>query len=240
MSESNTSESEMTRQTIDFEAEIQAALRDDRDPESHRELDPRKFHASQIGYCKRQAYLSKIGVKDTDSVLGTFHTGTMVHEFMEHEVGPRLPDVMELETPVEHDLAGVTFVGHADAYDPRAGGVVYDFKSRAGWYNFDPPTQRHMDQLQVYMHALGADHGQIVYISKKDLEVRTYPEDGATFEQNAAHMTNLRTKAAEIRDAILRNGIAQDESEVPFDRCGCWICDNESLDFDLLDLGGSA
>lgn len=215
---------------INFADRIRDALLAQRDPDSHRELDPRVFHPSQIGYCKRQAYLSKLGLKDDSDILGMFHTGTLIHEFMENVVGAdHLPDHVALEQAVEHEVDGIKFVGHADCYDPKQG-VVYDYKSRGGWYNFDPPTQRHTDQLLVYMDALGARDGRVVYISKKDLEVRPWPEDG-TFAFDAERLAELVTKAKEIRDAIVTNGIATDESEIPFDKCGCYFCGEESLHF---------
>lgn len=219
-----------TTDTIDFGAAVDAALQAERDPESHRELDPRVFHASQIGYCKRQCYLSKLGLKDTTDALGKFKAGTMIHEFMENEASRYLPDRLEHETAVENEIDGIRFVGHADCFDPE-NGVVYDFKSRSGWYKHNPPTQRHLDQLYIYMAALRAREGRVVYINKSDpADQRPYPEAG-TFEYDASRVAELVAKAQEIRDEIIRNGLPASADEVPFEKCGCWVCDNENLDF---------
>lgn len=218
------------RRVIDFESAITDALEADRDPSSHRELDPRVFHPSQIGYCKRQAYLSKLGLKDTSDALGIFKAGTMIHEFMENEVAAHLPDHVVFETPVEVAIDGIKFVGHADCYDPQQG-FVYDFKSRNGWYNFDPPTQRHLDQMYVYMAALDVREGRVVYVNKADpTDIEPYPESG-TFEYSASRMSELIKKAKEIRDVILRDGYPSGPEEIPFEKCGCWVCNNESLAF---------
>lgn len=233
----NTDEQQTNNPRIDFELGIRATLKDGRDPESHRELDPRVFHASQIGYCERQAYLSKLGLKDTTDALGIFKAGTMIHEFVENEASDHLPDRLEFETPIENEMDGIRFVGHADCYDPEHN-VCYDFKSRNGWYNFDPPTQRHLDQMYIYMAALGAREGQVVYISKADpTDLRPYP-DGGTFEYDGERVAELVTKAKEIRDEILRNGIATSADEIPFEKCGCWVCDNENLSFPDQLAGG--
>lgn len=215
--------------TIDFATEIQTALEADNDPESHVEHDPSVFHASQMGYCARQSYLSKTGLKDTTDILGVFKTGTLIHEWLETHLSDRLTNVA-FEEPVETTHGDITFVGHADAVDYE-NEVVYDFKTRASWYRFDPPTQRHLDQLYVYMAALGFDEAQVVYLSKKDMEVRTYPKDG-TFLFDDDRFRKLVSKAELIRDELAADGVATRESEIPFANCGCYICENETLELD--------
>lgn len=212
---------------LDFASLAKAALVDLNDPESHVEADPYRIHASQIGYCDRQAYTSKTGLQDQRDTLGVFHTGTMIHEFFEDEVGPRLDHVgFEVELALERD--GIEFVGRADAWDTTAD-VVYDFKTRNGWYNHNPPTQRHLDQLYVYMAALDVDRGCIVYVNKGDLlDQRVWPEQGFV-DLDEDRLDELVAKARRIGDAIAADGVAASPGEIPFDRCGCYFCDEESL-----------
>jgi CRISPR-associated exonuclease Cas4 len=210
---------------IDFEGELQQALVDLEDAESHTEYDPPIIHASQIGYCERQAYLAKFGLKDNTDALGTFRVGTMIHEFIEEQLGPRLIHC-KFEIPVKATVDGIQFVGRADCYDP-VNAVVCDVKSRHGWYKFNPPIQRHLDQLLVYMYALDAQYGQVVYVSKKDLEVRTWPKDGY-FEFDQERFDHLVEKAKTIRDSA-EDGVPTDADDIPFEQCGCWVCDNEKL-----------
>lgn len=214
-------------ESIDFERELQLALERANDSESHVERDAATMHPSQIAACKRQAYLGKLGLKDHTDILGTFQTGTLIHEFIEDYVGDHVD--AEFEKAVELERDGVRFVGHTDCYDPAAN-AVYDFKSRNGWYRFDPPKDRHLDQMHVYMAATGAEYGQVVYVNKGDLEVRTWPEDGF-FEFDPERFEAIVTKAQQVRDAVQDHGIASSEGEVPFDRCGCFLCDNETLQF---------
>lgn len=214
---------------IDFEAQLQTALEAANDEESHVERDAVTFHPSQIAACERQAYLGKLGLKDHTDILGTFQTGTLIHDFIEDYVAPQLSDA-EFEKPIEHETEGVRFVGHTDCHDPSAN-AIYDFKSRNGWYRFDPPKDRHLDQMHVYMAATGAEYGQVVYVNKGDLEIRTWPEDGF-FEFDPDRFEAIVAKARRIRGAIQSGGIASSEAQIPFDRCGCFLCDNETLAFD--------
>jgi hypothetical protein len=220
-----------TADVIDFEQQIADALAEANDPESHVERDAETFHASQLAMCDRQCYTSKLGLKDDSEILGIFQTGTLIHEFLEDAFAPRHEnEPVDFEWPVEStDLpTGITITGRADCVD-RRNGIVYDFKTRNGWYNFDPPVQRHLDQLYCYMAALkGVDRGRIVYISKGDMDVREWPEDG-TLAFDEERYDELLSKADRIRDAIEEHGIAESADDIPFDPCGCFICENETL-----------
>jgi len=211
---------------IDFETGVQYALQQANDPDSHTELDAHTFHPSQIARCQRRAYCSKLGLEDQSDILGIFQTGTLIHEFLEEHMAEQFPHA-EFETPITHAERGVQFTGRADCYDPETGSV-YDFKTRNGWYNFDPPTQRHLDQVYIYMAALGADKGQIVYLSKGDLEVRTYPEEGF-FEFDAERFGTLVEKASRIKHAIETEGLPSGPDDIPFETCDCYFCSQETL-----------
>jgi hypothetical protein len=218
---------------IDWDTAVQTALESANDPESHVERDAETFHPSQIAYqCNRRAYCSKLGLDDNSDILGIFQTGTLIHEFLEDRLDEQYP-YLQLEREVELETDGVRFTGRCDAHDPQSG-VVYDFKTRSSWYNFDPPNDRHVDQLHVYMAALGARHGQVVYISKSDMEVRTWPED-RWFDFDHDRWADVVDRAETIRDAICEHGIPDDPEDIPFEPCGCYFCDEETLE-----LGGEA
>jgi len=217
----------MPDDTLDFESAVDGALQEANDPESHVEREPAVFHPSQIARCERRAYCSKLGLDDQSDILGVFQTGTLIHEFLEDLLAEQFSHA-EFEKEIALDVDGVEFVGRTDCYDPEAN-AVYDFKTRASWYNFDPPTQRHLDQMYVYMAALDAEYGQVVYLSKSDLEVRTWPEDGF-FEFSEERFDELVAKARRIALVIEEQGIADSVEDVPFDRCGCYFCQEEELD----------
>lgn len=218
---------------IDFESEVQTALEAAADDENHVERDPEVFHPSHLVRCPRRAYCSKFGLDDQREILGVFQTGTLIHEFLETQLGERFAaDSVAFEEDIEYtDDRGITITGRSDCIDRRAG-VVYDVKTRGGWYNFDPPTQRHLDQLYLYMAGLeGVEHGQIVYLSKKDMEVRTWP-DNDLFEFDSERYDELIEKAVRLRDAIEAHGIADSAADIPFERCDCYFCSQEALRFD--------
>jgi CRISPR-associated exonuclease Cas4 len=218
---------------IDFESEVQTALEAAEDPESHVERDATTFHPSQLVRCERRAYCAKLGLDDTDEILGIFQTGTLIHEFLEQQFSEQFAaEKVEFEREINHvDLAtDITLKGRADCVDFRDN-VVYDFKTRNGWYNFDPPVQRHCDQLHLYMRGLQFDRGRVVYLSKGDLEVRQWPDD-SLFAFDESRYNALIEKAERIRDAIEAQGIAESAAEIPFETCECYFCSQESLTFE--------
>lgn len=214
---------------------------------SHRELDPSVFHPSQVGYDEWLLMVKKLGL-DASSAWNYFLGGDMIHTYIENILlggNGKLPASVDgtqidldaapfqAERGIEHTRNGLTFVGHADCYDSQRD-VVYDFKSRGSWYNFDPPVDRHLDQLTIYMDALDADFGQVVYISKKDYEVRTWPEDGP-FEFDPERMGRCIARAQRVRDAILDNGFPTSADEIPFERPDTYFASEVDLDFSAFD-----
>ena len=226
---------------IDWEKQLARTLAVANDDDSHTERNAVRFHPSQLARCPRQATISKFGLEDHDTeTLGVFQIGTLVHEWLETELGGRFPGV-HAEHPVQAEYrrpgnSGVVeVVGTADVYDGHDG-VVYDWKTRGGWYKFDPPSERHLDQLTLYMDALDAEAGQVVYINKKNLEVRTWPEDG-TFAFDPDRRDDLIGQAFEMRAAIKDAGAIETVADVPFEPCGCWLCGQEDPH---PDAGGGA
>lgn len=214
---------------IDWESKLERKLHVDENGDSHTEYDTNTFHPSQISRCKRTCVKSKFGLDEHDtSTLGTFRIGTIIHEWMENSYRGKI-DGVEFEHPVQYESDnGIKFVGNCDVYDSHEN-AIYDFKTRSSWYRFDPPDESHLDQLTVYMAALDADYAQVVYISKKNLEIRTYPED-RLFKFNQDRFRQLVEKADEIRNALDEHGQPETLDEIPFEPCGCWICSQEDTD----------
>lgn len=220
-----------TPRPINWNAQIERSLHVANDGDSHTEPDAYTFHPSQLARCKRQATISKYGLETHDTkTLGIFHTGTLIHQWLEQEMDGRFPGVHH-ETTIEQeyvtDDGAIVVTGHADVWDEH-NGVVYDFKTRGGWYNFDPPSERHLNQLTLYMDALDANAGQVVYINKKDLEVRTWPERD-TFAFDHDRRDELVEKARAIREGV-RDVEIETRADVPFAPCGCWLCGKEGDD----------
>lgn len=238
----------MSSKEIDFEAAIERTLHK-KNGDSHTEYDPDVFHPSGLAPCHRQSFIRKLGIDDQDTTsLGVFMVGTLMHEFMEDEVSTELPNSIEFETSISHETdSGIRFKGHADGYDPVEN-VVYDFKSTSKQQyggedsypnDFDGYKEDYINQLHVYMKALGAEKAKIVYMNKKDFAVRTYPEEEGEFiEFDPDRWDKLVEKAEMVRDKVQDVVVETDDGfdllmdkladeGVPFSKCGsddCWSC----------------
>lgn len=221
---------------IDFDVAIEKALRQDEEEYDGHDEDTFDgvFHASWMGYCKRNILISKqgIGLKDREG-LGRLMMGSFIHEFMENEVAEFVPgDDVEMEDPIpDLEQGDLTFVGTADVVD-HENEIIYDFKSRASWYKFDPPIQRHIDQLQIYMEAFGYDRAKVVYISKSDMEVRTYPsEEGEFIERDPSRYYELVAKAYQVYDHLQENGGVESLEHLNhvYKPCDNFFCGDEDL-----------
>ena len=231
-----------TPEAIDFESVLATQMESQEEDGSHRELNPDVFHPSQVGYHPWLLYVNKLGLEDKSHLAGTFKMGDLIHEYVQDAlIEQDEVDVGAIEQEVQFTEDGLTFTGHADivARSPisKTGQevVVYDIKSRANWYHFDPPCDRHLDQLHTYMRGLDAQYGQIVYVSKKDMEIRTYPEDGL-FEFDNTRWRAIKERCQLVRNAIISNGFATSVTEIPFDppeeeHDQHYFYDNTRLDF---------
>lgn len=226
---------ENMKQTIPWETKITNALEELNDETSHRELDSFTFHPSQLSMCIRQMYLSKLGIKRPNpKLLGIFRIGTMIHEFMEDNVANDI-EFIEFEKPLSesyvydipdgHNMT-IEVIGSCDCYDPKAG-IVYDFKTRGSWYKFNPPVDKHLDQLTLYMDMLDIEDAQVVYINKTNFEVRTYPESG-TFEKQQDRLNHSLRKAERVSLELMENGFPEHYTDIPFDKCECFVCEQEN------------
>lgn len=205
------------------------------DDDSHTEEDNDRIHPSQIGGCRRQAYLSKLGLQGENEYEGALASGEIIHQFFEDrssiiadELGVSVSDV-ETEVPIEYQHGDVTFVGHADYYvEPLD--LVLDLKTRNGWYNFEAEDDRYLDQLHCYAMALDAENLGIIYLSKKDSPVaKTWPtSDFGDFDWG--RWGEVIARAHDVVEAAQEVPRPTDEDEIPFDKCGCYFCNSETLD----------
>lgn len=224
---------------IDWADRLEQTLRRNNDPDSHVEQDTTTFHPSQISKCERQCVISKFGLEEFGvNTLWNFQLGNMVHEFMQQQVGGDVPH-LDYEYPVRSthqtgsfsDIDEVTFTGHCDVYD-RKENVIYDFKSTADLrWQYDLYDEMHRNQITVYMDALDAQYGQIVYLLKSGPMddsipiVKTWPTDVEVYEYDPGVMEALVDKADTIAETLELVGIPETVDEVPFDRCDCWLCE---------------
>lgn len=206
------------------------------------ELDPKVFHPSAAGKCKRQIFLSKLGQNFYSAeTQGKFAVGTAIHEWIEEhladylETQEHIDNDPQFETDVTFEDQGIKIKGRADFYD---GHTVTDFKTRAGWYHFDLPVQRHVDQVLMYMKGLDADGGRLLYLRKKDMDMRTYPSDSGVpfFSFDRERYNEIIHKLQQVRDKVAERIENREEGDyvrsmddIPFDNCGeCYPCRKEN------------
>lgn len=225
-------------QMINLTAQVKKALeKQNKDTYSY-EPNPKVFHPSSLGKCRRQMFLSKLDQHYYPAdVQGKFVVGTVIHEWLEEHLKESLREegiTPLFEEKVEFEEDGLKFKGRADYYNPETGRVV-DFKTRANWYNFEPPKAAHIDQVHAYMRGLDTDKAAILYIQKKDMELRQFPkyEDYFTFDEQ--RWENLKAKAKQVRDVVKERVENREEgdyvrgmNDIPFPNCGeCYVCRHE-------------
>lgn len=187
-----------------------------------KELDASKFHASWLGKCERQIYNSKVGLSEFDRhALGSMKVGTLIHSWFEDDV--ELEDVeneISVSQNLVHDGTKLKLVGRFDAADDEA---VYDFKTTAGIrYVRNSPKDYHIAQLMCYMFCTGREKGKLVYVSKTDMEV---VEHEVEFEQE--WFEDKLDKLVEVKKAFKEQLESDSVDKNPFEKCGCWLCQNE-------------
>ncbi len=204
-------------------------IADDEDDDSHREYNPSVFHPSQVGYCKRRLMAKKLGLDDMSGLDGTFKIGNIVHDTIQSE----LPDDGKHwhEEEISHEERGIRIEGRYDIYNPMYD-IVYDIKTRSSWYNFNPPVDRHLDQLHCYMKALDAEYGKIIYVSKKNFELKPFPED-RPLRFDESRWDSILDKCLTVRNYLMRNGFPVTEGQLDefADPCDSYFCSDEDLDF---------
>ncbi|MDH5021752.1 PD-(D/E)XK nuclease family protein [Halobacterium rubrum] len=226
-------------------AKDNVSLEFSRDPDSHTERDPYTFHPSQLGKCKRQAYLSKTGLSSVPT--GKVLPGVLIHAVLEAYVREKFetsPRDIRAENLVQADLGGgIQLVGTTDFYDADLG-LVADFKTRGddyfnGFHFYNGADQHQMDQVWLYLHATGADHAQVASVSKTDLSFQKVwpahvPEIPSDYLKASPRRVSwlVENRAKPIRDEIDAHGVAAEPSEIPFEKCDCWMCDYERLTFE--------
>jgi hypothetical protein len=220
-------------EAIDFHDELQRELErqneiESKKHESNPKNNPFKFSPSQLG-CRRQIYLKKCGLLETP--LGIFKMGTMIHEFMEETMKRRLNNAQfEKSCFIEKD--DIKFSGRFDCYDPD-NRVIYDFKTKNSFYKYQPRDEQYLDQLTVYMAAVGVGRSKLVYISKNNLEIRQYPRSGF-FRFDPDRFEDIIDRCTDVGLELMYKPIASSPNEIPFDGCteeNCRGCKYESLDF---------
>lgn len=189
------------------------------------------FSASQLAFCPRQTYLAHLSLRSNAGWRGQFKSRRLIQEYLKHALDENTS--LTVEPQISCSQGNVRLLGRPTCYDPSAS-VVYHLKPRNGWYKFNPPVRRHVDQIQLYMHGLDADAGQLLYVSMADVtDMQVWPADFTSddyVQPDPGRVGRLFETAEVIRAEIVENGIACETDEIPFAQCGCYLCETEDLE----------
>ena len=142
------------------------------------------YHPSEIGYCLRKQYYSYVlgGAGFDDETLTIFAVGDAVHRMVADFLGIATEDrEVEITLQVSEDAQ---LHGRADIMIARNGNTrIVEVKSTS--HDYTAPKPEHELQLQVYLHALGVEHGILLYVGKTSGKITAFDikRDPAKFEE---------------------------------------------------------
>ena len=103
--------------------------------------------------------------------------------------------------------------------------VIYDFKSTSFLSTKEYPPDYHLDQVLIYCAATGSKYWSLVYIAKNNMEsLQHYGSFDATSE---GRVRVLFDKCQDVYQKFLN--WKQHGGDIPFQKCGCYFCQNEKL-----------
>ena len=212
------------KEPIDFEQLIGNKIYEREPQDRDRTQDPdKKFSPSSAGYCERQMFLTKAGLKVfTRKAVGSMKSGSILHKW----IGGSLRDKGALEQNVKLVITdqninpeNLYFEGTYDFFDYT---YIYDFKSTSNInYSISSPTEKDKDQLIIYMAGLSILKGFIVYIDKRHLKVKQH-----LVEFNQKRLEKIFQRATNVYREYI-NWKYNGKKEIPFKKCGCNFCDME-------------
>lgn len=182
------------------------------------------FHPSSAGYCARQIFLNKLGVKVfPEEIRGAMQSGTILHEwiqsFPEVKEDFHIEQVHVLEIPDTK----LYFQGKIDLKNKKNDFVI-DIKSIKDLYyvKFEP-MPAHVFQINIYMAMAKSTMGELFYIQKNDLQTKSH---FLKFDKKLLSETFEKIKLVYEALRIFDNG---KNMVIPFDKCDCYACRNEKL-----------
>lgn len=189
------------------------------------------FHPSSAGYCARQIFLSKLGVKIfPEEIRGAMMSGTILHNWIQSFSKVKKDFHIEQVHVLEIPNTNLYFQGKIDLKNKKNDFVI-DIKSIANLYyvKFDP-MKPHISQINIYMSMAKSEKAEILYIQKKNLETLTH-----TIKFDQALLNNTFEKIKLVYNALklFDNG---NNAGIPFDKCDCYSCREEKLNPDFAKL----
>lgn len=177
-------------------ADLNEQISSDNDSDYHHQ-DPNVGHMSASAGCSRKNYLSYVHKLrddlepiDTDtSTLWVFSHGDLIHEQIQSMFERRYgSEHVSIEESIEIEITDeYSIYGHADlvirGLEQYPDPFVVDIKTKKdftyynrgkGGHALTIPSRKNAMQLNGYLKAIGADHGALLYYSKKEDTMQEY------------------------------------------------------------------
>lgn len=214
--------------------DLNKQIQDD-DGESYHQQDPSVGHMSASGGCSRKNYLNYIHklrdglepIPEQPETLWVFKHGDLLHEQIQDMFTRKYgTNHVSVEESIEIELTNeYSIYGHADliirGLDKYPDPFVIDIKTKKdftyynrgkGGHALTVPSRKNVMQLNGYLKASDANHGALLYYSKKEDKMQEY---WFSFQQ---HLWN------EARDNILHVLRSVNEGEHPKKDASSYLC----------------
>jgi len=123
--------------------------------------------------------------------------GTLIHELIQSEL---IKHGYEAEKFVTIELSdNLQLNGHVDLVSDETA-IELKTVSRVP----EKPYQKHVEQLNLYLHALGYSHGYLIYISRANARIKSFRIDySESLAEYSLKKAKAIAKAIELKDPSL-------------------------------------
>jgi len=185
-----------------------------------------RYYPSEAGNCMRKVFYSYKNPKEVGlELLKIFEAGNILHEFivdvLESEKNPSI-ELLEKESPFKLEVDDITISGRVDdIVVVKIDNKVYlvEVKTTSSLKYTREPSEAHMMQLQLYMHAKNIHNGIIIYLEKNTLQSKSFH---VTYDEKMVEKTIQRLKD-------LNKHLKDDKLPIPESRVvstKSWMCRN--------------
>ncbi len=140
-----------------------------------------RYYPSEVGQCMRKTWYTFRNPKPFDKELKkVFEAGNRLHEFVADVFkSDKIEEVelVEKEVPFELNVDDFTISGRIDDLIRIKLGsrdVLVEVKSTKDLRYMEEPSESHVMQLQLYLHARHIKEGVLLYLEKNTLKSKTF------------------------------------------------------------------
>ena len=164
---------------IDFDKMIDNHL-----SREYRAKQPGRYYPSEIGSCIRKIWYSyKHPLEVKPDLAKIFEVGNIMHDFVVEVLKSEKNQEVELlksEFPLKIQGNGFLVSGRVDdliLVKESGKSLVVEVKSTKSVDYVKKADEKHIMQLQLYMHATGIHNGMVLYIDKTNLKSKLFAEE---------------------------------------------------------------